>query len=90
MNAHRHEIDKSQTDRDRYTSLSAELFPPESVAMPSPRLQWMEAHGIKSKQRAACWTVWQEAAPFNPFTAYELDEALAGLAAKLNIKTWNE
>lgn len=57
---------------------------------PELRERWMRANGIRSHKRPNCWTVWQEAAPMNPFTAQDLDDALAGLAAKLNIKTWNE
>lgn len=70
--------------------MSDELFPPESVAVDSPRLAWCKARGVRTHERPNCWTVWQEAAPMQCFTAFELDDALAQLAEKNNWKTWNE
>jgi hypothetical protein len=48
--------------------MSDELFPPESVASPSPRLRWMQRHRIKTfhdenrddENAEFAWAAWSE------------------------------
>lgn len=70
--------------------MSGELFPIESVAMDSPRLRWLRLHDVRYSQRPNCFTVWAASAPMQCFTALELDDALAQLAAKNGWQLWNE
>lgn len=70
--------------------MSDELFPPESVAVLSPRLQWLEAHSVHYSRRPNCFTAWAASAPMQCFTAFDLDDALAQLAAKNGWRLWNE
>ena len=68
----------------------SELFPPEVTQSDSPRLAWLNAHGVRYSRRRGCFTAWCIAEPMVCFTGIDLDECLSLLAAKNGWKTWNE
>ena len=61
----------------------------------SPRLLWMEKHGIQTQQNSAGdWCAWTTAiltkTSINLGSGDTEDEAITQLALKLGIKLWNE
>jgi len=70
--------------------MNAELFPPESVAMESPRLRWLRENSVRYSERRGCFTVWTTTEPMRPITDADLDRALELLAARNGWATWNQ
>lgn len=65
-------------------------FFPEMPATPSPRLQWMQAKKIHTRQgKDGKWIAYKSATQHHYDHAVEID-AIVGLAKKLKIKLWNE
>jgi hypothetical protein len=85
--------------------MSDELFPPDSVAMISPRLAWIKKHGVRTHHSRAFedaeWLPWCAAfgEPFEVINeqgdgalgfGQTEDEAIIDLAVKFDVKLWNE
>jgi len=76
--------------------MSDELFPPDQIAVDSPRIKWMKQHGIKCVQigddedgnpqwHAHHTGVWNKGV-----TRMSRDSAIESLAHKLGIKDWRQ
>jgi hypothetical protein len=84
--------------------MCAELFKPESVMMPSPRLAWLDKHGVRTHFARHCpgdpWCAWfgtVDPVSFNEEHGGEAfgygkseDQAISALAKKQGWKLWNE
>ncbi len=78
------------TEDEAITSLCKRYRVPLWNEEPELRDRWLRDHCVRYSKRPNCFTAWTASAPMQCFTALELDDALAQLAAKNGWKTWNQ